>query len=176
MCPLEVPVSVPEEAATQRVLNSARGLLSLPQFFLDKIEPEPMSGCWLWTGSRTANGYGLATRKGRTQAAHRAVYELLVGPITKPTLDHKCRVRCCVNPDHLRPMTLRDNIMAPGSTAPSKLNADKTCCPRHGTPFFTKRRGDKPGIRRDCRECRREYDRAAYRRRHPSERLSAGLR
>jgi hypothetical protein len=82
------------------------------------ISPEPNSGCWLWTGA-LRDGYGSYTSydAGRvpmrkTSNAHRVVYEEFVGPIPAGLqLDHKCRVRCCVNPDHLEPVTQRENIL-----------------------------------------------------------------
>lgn len=63
--------------------------------------------CWLWEGAQTHNGYG----NGGGKMAHRAVYEDLVGPIPEGlTLDHLCRVRLCVNPAHLEPVTIGENI------------------------------------------------------------------
>jgi len=78
------------------------------------IEPEPMSGCWLWLGF-LSSGYGrltVTTSSGRkTIAAHRFVYEQVNGRIPAGLLlDHLCRVRCCVNPAHLEPVTLKENI------------------------------------------------------------------
>jgi hypothetical protein len=84
---------------------------------LDKIEFEPNSGCWLWAGAIDVNGYGRLRRrtgvKGcyKNYAAHRYVYEALVGKIPEGLdLDHLCRVHCCVNPQHLEPVTRSENI------------------------------------------------------------------
>ena len=83
------------------------------------IVPEPMSGCWLWTGTRSG-GYGRIGAGGRTGVtlwAHRVVYEALRGPIPAGlTIDHLCRLRICVNPWHLEPVTRQENgarAMAP---------------------------------------------------------------
>lgn len=69
------------------------------------------SGCWEWNGAPNSGGYGRATIAARTRTrAHRAVYELLVAPIPEGLhLDHLCRVRMCVNPAHLEPVTHAEN-------------------------------------------------------------------
>lgn len=65
--------------------------------------------CWEWTGAK-ANGYGRVAWRGRVVAAHRLAYELRVGPIPDGLeLDHLCRNRGCVRPDHLDPVTGRVN-------------------------------------------------------------------
>jgi len=70
--------------------------------------PEPNSGCWLWLGSISKKGYGKGPN-GRH--AHRTIFEHYKGPIpNKLELDHKCRVRSCVNPDHLEPVTTKVNV------------------------------------------------------------------
>jgi hypothetical protein len=131
-----------------------KGLMDLPERILDKIEALPDApGCWLWTGC-LANGYGRIRWRGQTRGAHRVVYELLVGPITKPTLDHKCRTRCCVYPEHLRPATNSENLLAPGSLAPTAINAAKMSCPR-GHPYDDANTCHSNGGR-ICRACARE--------------------
>lgn len=61
--------------------------------------------CWIWQRCLSPQGYGAVGRsKGST--AHRYMYEKLVGPVPDGlTLDHLCRVRPCVNPEHLEPVT-----------------------------------------------------------------------
>lgn len=126
------------------------------------------SYCWEWTGYKTPNGYGMFGKR----YAHRLAYELLVGPIGDGlTLDHLCRFRDCVNPAHLEPLSMRDNILR--GTAPTAENAAKTHCVR-GHAFDKANsivRKDRPGTR-ECRQCRRDQQRIAmrekYRKEHPN--------
>jgi hypothetical protein len=68
-------------------------------------------GCWLWTGRKNTKGYGRLTIDGRTTGAHRWSYEYHVGPIPEGlVIDHLCRNRGCVNPDHLEPVTQKENV------------------------------------------------------------------
>lgn len=74
--------------------------------------PIPFSGCWVWIGSDSGNGYGKVSISGRMRMVHRVMYECLVGVIPDGlVLDHRCRVRSCCNPDHLEPVTIRENTM-----------------------------------------------------------------
>lgn len=67
-------------------------------------------GCWLWIGATGSNGYGQMQVGPRKQQAHRFAYELYVGKIPENlTIDHICRRINCVNPYHLRPMTMAEN-------------------------------------------------------------------
>jgi hypothetical protein len=73
---------------------------------------EKTDGCWFWRARIIATGYGSFSLDGRKVMAHRFAYELLVGPIPEDLeLDHLCRVRHCVNPAHLEPVTHRENIL-----------------------------------------------------------------
>lgn len=85
--------------------------------------------CWLWTAGCSNNGYGVfALSHRQSVSAHRLVYELTIGPIPKPQIDHLCRVHRCVNPAHLEPVTGRVNTLRGESMAAK--NAQKTHCPR----------------------------------------------
>lgn len=68
-------------------------------------------GCWPWMAYKQPSGYGhFMTRDGRTNMAHRLAYELVKGAIPEGhQLDHVCHNRTCVNPDHLRPVTNKQN-------------------------------------------------------------------
>lgn len=93
------------------------------------------NGCWEWTASLMHNGYGQFSidRQGRLVAAHRAAYEHWVSSIPVGLqLDHLCRNRKCVNPDHLEPVTQRENMLR--GIGPAALAARATHCKR-GHPF-----------------------------------------
>jgi hypothetical protein len=67
--------------------------------------------CWIWGLALNPNGYGHIEREGRHHGAHRWVYEQIVGPIPAGmTIDHLCRNKPCVNPDHLEPVTHAENL------------------------------------------------------------------
>ena len=71
---------------------------------------EGFNDCWVWCGKMNRNGYGRLTTG---QMAHREMYEFVTGleiPY-KHVLDHKCRVRSCVNPAHLEPVTIKENTL-----------------------------------------------------------------
>ena len=127
--------------------------------FTEKWELDPVKGCWLWMGG-TRRGYGAFWYKGRTVQAHRVSYELYVGMISKDLdLDHTCRVRHCVNPAHLEPVTNKENVLrGEGHTA---VNARKTHCPK-GHPFTGPNLVLISGKRR-CRQCKNAHARASYR-------------
>jgi hypothetical protein len=74
------------------------------------------SPCWLWQGTVASTGYGQIRHSvagyGRTLMAHRFFWEQRNGPVPEGLdLDHLCRVRACCNPDHLEPVTRRENVL-----------------------------------------------------------------
>lgn len=108
-----------------------------------------MSRCWTHTGYVMPNGYGQVRVAGKTMLVHRAAYEILVGPIPAGLdLDHLCRNRACYNPDHLEPVTRKENLRR-GFAARGSIV-------QHGTPSMY-----AYGCRcDDCRRGRSEYDQA----------------
>lgn len=68
--------------------------------------------CWNWTGGTDPDGYGIGRVNNKSVRVHRTVYKHLVGPIDDNlVLDHLCQNRRCCNPDHLEPVTNRENIL-----------------------------------------------------------------
>jgi hypothetical protein len=126
--------------------------------FWPKVQKTP-GGCWLWTASLCkGTGYGQFREGGRgsrMRTAHRVAYELLVGPVPAGLqLDHLCRVRRCVNPAHLEPVTNRENQLR-GAGFPAR-NAAKTHC-AHGHEYTPENTYLHPSTgHRRCRACARE--------------------
>lgn len=70
--------------------------------------------CWLWNGYKDKDGYGIFSTfvmgKAQAERVHRLVYRHHKGEIPEGlVLDHLCRTRHCVNPDHLEPVTILEN-------------------------------------------------------------------
>lgn len=88
--------------------------------FMEKVSPEPNTGCWLWAGAISSTGYGSFTARGASVSSHRFAYPELRGQIPEGLdLDHLCRNRWCCNPTHLEPVTRKTNIgrgLAKGGT------------------------------------------------------------
>ena len=119
--------------------------------FWSKVRKGPV--CWWWiVNGRISENYGTITFNKKPMVAHRISWELLRGKIPKGLqLDHLCRNKGCVNPDHLEPVTHRENIMRGNS--PWATNAKKTHCLRGHE--FTKENTyiHKSKGGRNCRTC-----------------------
>lgn len=113
------------------------------------------SGCWEWQGTKDRDGYGrLYTYENSKYLAHRWIYERLFGAIPHGMhIDHLCRNRCCVNPEHLEVVTPRENALR-GETHSARNLAKTHCASGHelaGENLYVDNRGW-----RGCRACRRQ--------------------
>lgn len=122
--------------------------MEFPARFLDKISPEPNTGCWLWTAQTSIDGYARFAFRGG-QLGHRFAYEVANGAIPGDLqIDHLCRQRCCVNPDHLEAVTQKENMRR------GLKGALTTHCP-HGHEYTPENTTDNGRGGRVCRECKR---------------------
>lgn len=133
---------------------------SAEQRFWDKVGTATESGCWPWQAGLDKNGYGkFRDASKRCVRALRFAYELLIGPIPLGLqIDHVkargCISKSCVNPDHLEPVTPKENIQRIDRVL-------KTHCP-HGHPYFGENLYVKPDGSRECRTCMRAKVDAYY--------------
>ena len=118
---------------------------------MNKIRIVSKTNCWEWTACKFKTGYAQFTLNGKTSRAHRVSYELFKGNIPIGLqLDHLCKNKSCVNPDHLEAVTCKENNNRGNS---GKKNLEKTCCPQgheyNEKNTYLSKRG------RDCRICRK---------------------
>lgn len=119
--------------------------------------------CWLYAGSIDSLGYGKihSTLNGKTKGyrAHRVTYETLIGPIPEGlVIDHLCRVRSCINPSHLEPVTARVNTLRGEGVL---VNKRKTRCPK-GHPYTVENTAYNTMGWRLCRECEKNRHKTYY--------------
>lgn len=133
---------------------------------LDRLfaKVEKTDSCWIWQGA-TAKGYGvLGTGKRRVKeqrGAHVILYEHSVGPIPEGLeLDHLCRNRACVRPDHLEPVTHQENTRR--GMAPSAISYRTNICQSGRHELNLENAHTTRAGKRYCKICRLEKRRASY--------------
>ena len=130
--------------------------MNLEERLLNKVQMEPNSGCWIWEAATNGDGYGYLNHGGKQWRAHRLSYELFKCEIPPGLeLDHLCRLRCCVNPDHLEAVTRSVNAKR-GDTGKRHTRTHilpQTNCQR-GHEFTPENTGIQKGGR-FCRICSR---------------------
>lgn len=132
-----------------------------------RIEAVPESGCWVWMSGCDKDGYGRTWRDGKSRKAHREFWQSTNGPIPEGlVIDHICRVRSCVNPDHMRVVDAVTNVMT-NSGGIGAVNAKKSCCSRCGGPY---ERVKWTSSGRACVPCKR----ADFRRNYAKRRIAQG--
>lgn len=122
----------------------------LGALIVNKIKIMP-SGCWEWQAYKNADGYGVLGVGKKTMLAYRYLYKKLVGepPIRPYSLDHLCRNRSCVNPNHLEVVLHKDNILR-GESPAANYAKRKLCDKGHLLNGIRKQ-----GNCRFCIKCRR---------------------
>lgn len=139
---MSLPTSMPTYRPTIEILEKR----TARKFVVDEV-----TKCWLWIGYIDKYGYGRVSVRSLDKLAHRWIYTLVHGDIpTGLTLDHLCRVRNCVNPSHLQPVTLQENIRRS-----RHYNTEKDVCKR-GHEFTPENTYIFPNGKRNCRQCRKE--------------------
>lgn len=122
---------------------------------LSQVEIGGPEDCWLWTGRTNKGGYGRLYHDGSLWVTHRLAYTFWLGAVPEGlVLDHLCRVRNCVNPAHLEPVTQAENMRR---GIGGWQHAAKTECP-NGHPYDEANTYQGTNGRA-CRECQRMHQR-----------------
>lgn len=145
-------VTIPKPQPPSQRNRNSKGQFAIEEFW-ERVAKSTVNDCWLWTGNISPNGYG---RFGKIYAHRYAYISEYDGIPEGLDLDHLCRVRHCVNPRHLEPVTRKENVRRGNG------KGKETHCPQ-GHPYdsantyFSKAR-----FGRSCRTCNKERSRRSY--------------
>ena len=157
--PKQGPYSFGLRADQRHNLKGPCSWISLHGVFYFMASEEGMTDCIKWPGYIHPEGYGRRSFRGETMNAHRAAWIEKYGEVTKGTyIDHLCRNRACINLEHLRAITNRENVLC--GTGVTAINSRKRKC-INGHDFSPKNTYERPGGGRSCRMCHRVWN-AAY--------------
>lgn len=190
-CPTcEVDFSVPSKSPTQRFCSNRcrrRPTPSLMERFMAKVDIQP-NGCWRWIACVRPDGYGQIGNNNKGLLAHRASYNLFIGPIPddRPILDHTCHDpltcsggkscphRRCVNPEHIVPSSKIENnsverscVSRTGQAA--RMRAQTKC--KRGHVYTDETMVITGQGFRSCIICKKQMDRESYLRRSALRRV-----
>lgn len=124
------------------------------EYFFNRVEVLP-NGCWQWLRSLADNGYGHYAFDNIREKAHRFAFKVFVGEIPDYLqLDHLCRNRGCVNPEHLEAVSSKENVRR-SPIQVTTINARKTHCIRGHEFTAENTRLERNGTKRTCKTCKR---------------------
>jgi hypothetical protein len=155
--------------------------IQIPQRVLDRIEArvkKAPNGCWLWPGAKV-EGYGRITwsdlnGKKTWHLTHRVMHESVNGPIPEgmqidhichdpdecsPAIAKDCPHRACCNPEHLRAVSTRENLLRGGTVSAARRAVEE--CPK-GHAFDASNTLVSTQGQRSCKACTYERNRAYY--------------
>jgi hypothetical protein len=134
--------------------DDMRTFLSLKERLWGRVDKNGPNGCWVWIGGTSDTGYGTirGTINGNPKGlyVHRVAYEFMRGGIPAGLhIDHLCRNKRCVNPDHLEPVTQKENSLR--GISPNAINARKKKCkwghPLSGKNLYIRKVGQRMCLR-----------------------------
>lgn len=158
--------------------------INIKERFKEKYKINKVTGCWEWIAALDGHGYGVINFNNSAHKAYRIAYKIFIGDIpTNMQLDHDCHNkdttclggnscihRRCVNPDHLKVVTQRINLL--NGKGPAAINARKTSCNR-GHELTFDNVYVYPNGKRKCIVCRDDYRRRYYLKKHDNRILKA---